>query len=714
MGLPASPAPPRVPSPPKAVERFFEFSLLGMLASGYFAVATSGYLDWPTAILTLGALCLRTLIAAGVLRVQISGRLMDSLALSFVAFYPIDYFYLSEAFLPATVHFIFFLLVCKVLTARSARDFTYLKILAALELLAAAILSTSLSFFLFLALFILFSIASLTSGEVRGSTQKQLTVVRGGLHAFPRRLGVLAVFLFTGILGMTAVLFFVLPRTARAAFEHLVPSRYHLPGFSNEVTLGQLGEIKQSSAPVMHVKREFREGLLDVRWRGAALTQFDGKRWFNLPGNDALIHVPGDTHNIILKPVRIARRGIQVVYHIQLSEIASDTLFYAGTLQSLSINPPVTNVVVSPTGSLRVVGVNTNGLKYAALSFLEDELSTPRIPPDPLPAAERDDLLLLPAKMDPRIFHLSVKIAEGAATDQDKARAIERYLRRNYGYTLQLLPASVEDPLANFLFIRKKGHCEYFASAMAVMLRAVGIPSRVVTGFTSGIFNPLTGWQVVRASDAHSWVEAWIPGRGWMTFDPTPPDPNAISSPFMTRISLFFDAAEQFWQDWIMSYDLDHQIMLASRVQQSGGGPRREWFERSLRWLVQAGRSGSRWSMPYALAAALLFMGLLGGGFGPILVRKWRGSMRVRRLKRGEGDASDATLLYQRMLALLERRGIQKPPWLTPAEFARFLPATPISPLVEDLTSAYVEFRFGGKRDAAPRMVQLLDQLEKM
>jgi hypothetical protein len=99
---------------------------------------------------------------------------------------------------------------------------------------------------------------------------------------------------------------------------------------------------------------------------------------------------------------------------------------------------------------------------------------------------------------------------------------------------------------------------------------------------------------------------------------------------------------------------------------------------------------------------------------GPGASRWLRGAIRVRRLKRGEGEASDATLLYQRMLALLERRGIQKPPWLTPYEFARVLPATELSPLVDDLTSAYVEFRFGGKRDAAPRMVQLLDQLEKM
>ncbi|MGA3204346.1 MAG: DUF3488 and transglutaminase-like domain-containing protein, partial [Bryobacteraceae bacterium] len=510
---------PAPSAPPKTVERFFEFSLLGMLASGYFAVATSGYLDWPTAGVTLAALSLRALMAAGVVSLRLPSRLADALALTFAGFYPLDYFYISGAFLPATVHFIFFLLVSKVLTARTTRDFTYLKLLATLELLAAAILSTSLSFFAFLALFILFAIASFSSGEVRVSTLKQRSVVRGGLRAFPRRLGVLAVFLFVGILTMTAALFFVLPRTARAALERFVPQRYHLPGFSNEVMLGQIGEIKQSSAPVMHIHKELGEGMLDVRWRGTALTEFDGKRWYNAPGGGEEIRIPPDKHQVTMKFERPPRRGQWIVYTVQLSEMSFDTLFYAGMLQSININAPALNY--TPGGSLRVSRVSTSGLKYTAQSVMEEEWATPRVPPEPLRPMERDDLLLLPDRLDVRIFRLAREVIEGAASDNAKARAINEYLRANYGYTLHLLPATVPDPLANFLFERRKGHCEYFASAMAVMLRTVGIPSRVVTGFASGVFNPLTGWQVVRASDAHSWVEAWIPGRGWTTYDPT-------------------------------------------------------------------------------------------------------------------------------------------------------------------------------------------------
>jgi hypothetical protein len=99
---------------------------------------------------------------------------------------------------------------------------------------------------------------------------------------------------------------------------------------------------------------------------------------------------------------------------------------------------------------------------------------------------------------------------------------------------------------------------------------------------------------------------------------------------------------------------------------------------------------------------------------GPGLIRKLRGHMRVRRAQRGDAQPTDATLLYERMLRVLERRGLQKPPWVTPAEFARVLPASELAMLVEDLTGAYNEFRFGGRQDAAPRMVRLLRRIETL
>ncbi len=186
------------------------------------------------------------------------------------------------------MHLVCFLAVMKVLTAKTNRDYTYVKMIAVLELLAAAVLSARVSFFGYLALFVLFAIAAFASGEVRRSAQLRRRSCEAGCELFLVVWWPWLDFLFVGILMMTAGMFFVLPRTARAALDRFVPQRYHLPGFSNSVTLGEIGEIKQSSAPVMHVRSYQGEGLLQVRWRGTSLQDFDGRRWSNPPGGETL------------------------------------------------------------------------------------------------------------------------------------------------------------------------------------------------------------------------------------------------------------------------------------------------------------------------------------------------------------------------------------------------------------------------------------------
>ncbi|HEY4359643.1 MAG TPA: DUF3488 and transglutaminase-like domain-containing protein [Bryobacteraceae bacterium] len=701
---------------PTDVERFFQFSLLGMLASGYFAAVSTGYLDFPTQLMTLAALALHTARACGRLRFELSNRLVAVLTLAYLGFYPLDYEYVSGSFPPATVHLVFFLASVKLLTASTDRDYAHLKIMSALGLMAAAIFSFSPSFFAFLALFLLFTVASLASGEVRASaagragSEKERTV-RAESRAFGRRLGTTSAILFTGILIATAGLFFVLPRTARAAMSGLFSGRYHLPGFTNEIRLGELGEIKQSSHPVMHIRSDSGESLANVRWRGAELTLFDGQRWTALPEVEEDLIV--DRGQLILGRAPTYRRGREIAYQVQLEEIAADTLFFAGTPETISIN--LARVHKSRGGAYHVPRL-PNGIVYRAYSFLPDEAAPVNTPPPALDLSLRRAALELP-KLDPRIPELAQSLTADARTDEDIARTLEHRLRHDYGYTLDLLKTPVADPLAYFLFVRKKGHCEYFASAMAVMLRTLGIPSRVVAGFQSGVFNPMTASQIVRASDAHSWVEAWIAGKGWTTFDPTPADSRTVAPGLAGRVSLLLDAAGEFWQDWVLSYDLERQAALASRMQESSHNLRFPWMPGWLpTWMSGDGwpsKSISLWEL-FSGLATLAALAVLVVFYGPACARWWRDRQRVQRARRGEGDTSDATLLYQRMLAMLARRGFQKPPWLTPAEFARVLPASEVSLLVEELTSAYNAFRFGGERAAAPRMVQLLERLEAL
>ena len=160
-----------------------------------------------------------------------------------------------------------------------------------------------------------------------------------------------------------------------------------------------------------------------------------------------------------------------------------------------------------------------------------------------------------------------------------------------------------------------------------------------------------------------------------------------------------------------MSYDLDRQAALASRMQETSRRMRLPQMGDLTAGLKQAARA----VLVYAPALAILMgLALVGILFGPNAARWWRRRSHTQRLERGETERSDATILYQRLLDALEKRGVQKAPWLTPVEFARVLPASEISTLVDDATAAYNQIRFGGRRESAPRMMRVLEQIEKL
>jgi|SRR5579871_3031929 len=689
------------------VEKFFQLSLLGLLLSGYLAVAGSGFLDVPTLVVTAAALLIRALLIADLPSIRFSPVVVTAATLAYFGFYPIDYFYISKAFIPATIHLTFFVAVVKILTASTERDYLYLKIIAFLELLAACVLSSSINFFLFLILFLGLAVAVSASSEIRRSSRQHASITRTSPQGLALRLSGLVTFVSVAILCLTAGLFFFLPRTARAAFQHFVSPRYHLAGFSNEVTLGQIGEIQKEHTPVMHVRMDHPEDRgLALKWRGAALAEFDGRRWFNkFAGGRPLRPDPSGMLWLVGQEQR--REGERhISYAVQLNDVAADTLFFAGTPQFLRID---SLVVRYPAGNYRVRSPDVHGIAYQVYSRL-DPLNTDAVQGsvEPLTPKEQEMYLRLPA-VDARIPALTRNITAFERTPAEKARAIERYLKTHYIYTLDLPPSEPSDPLAFFLFDIRKGYCEYFASAMAVMLREADIPSRVVTGFQSGIYNPISGWQLIRASDAHSWVEAYLPFRGWTTFDPTPPDPNPAGISAWTRLGFYIDAADVFWQDWVINYNLDRQLQLAARMQDSGRSVRTGWLDNLTAFFKRMKETATALGVS-AFVGALLFV--LLRQFGPQLWAWWKARRRAIKVRRGEAQASDATLLYARVLKALKRRGIEKPGWLTPMEFAHVLTEPELSLLLEDLTVAYNDLRFGGRPEAAVRMMQLLVRLE--
>jgi transglutaminase-like putative cysteine protease len=702
MALPVAPA--RRPAE-RSLERFFQLALFGMLACGHSAIAGSGSLHPAVVVLTSAVLLLRFLLLAGWVRIRLRDNWITAVTLAYTGFYPLDYFYLSEDFLRATVHLVLFLASVKVLTAASERDNAYVLAIAFLELVAASMLSASPSFFVCLGLFLAFAVAALAAWEMRRSLAAPGAVARVSLLP-GRRLAALSALMTLGILAVTAALFFILPRTARAALRQLWPERLYLSAFSSEVRLGEIGEIKLQGTVLMHARIPGATGPLALKWRGAALGQFDGKRWFNASDPGEVIRVRNG-QVILADDDQRRRRGRRINYEVALRPFASDFLFIAGRPEAIRVDSPL--LIRTRSGSYRLGAPASDLVRYGVYSFLEEAAEEAPMSPALAPELRAAYLRLPP--LDARVRELALRLTQRYAAEFDKARAIERHLKTEYRYTLELPKSEPADPIAHFLFERRAGHCEYFASAMAVMLRAVGIPSRVATGFQSGVYNPLSGWYVIRASDAHSWVEAYLSGTGWTTFDPTPPDPAAAGSRGLwLRLALLADAAETFWNEWVLQYDLDRQLTLAARVEQSRRSLSQGWFRRLDRlW----DRAEAAWLKRHlAPAAAVLGLSsalwLLVPGAAARLRRRWR----VRRLLRGQVDASDATLLYSRALALLKRHGLDKPPAQTPAEFARSIRWPEIGSLVGELTGAYNRLRFGGLPEAGAELLARLERLE--
>jgi transglutaminase-like putative cysteine protease len=694
------------------VERFFQFSLLGFVASGFLAVVGSGFLDLPTTLLMAAALVIRAFYSAGLLYYRVPSRLVTFATIAYVAVYAMDDAWISRSFVPATVHLIFFLAIVKVLTATTTRDYFFLKLVAFLELLTACVLSSRLNFFLFLVVFLVLGVATFTSSEIRRSGQTGSAVVRAPVvRGFRRRLIVGNVLVSLGILLLTGGLFFVLPRTARAAFHSLASSRFHIPGFADSVTLGEIGEIKRSDSPVMHIRMDYAsDRRVPLKWRGAALSEFDGRRWYNVHGFEETLRPDRSGELRLVDSRRRNRFSRRISYSVHLNEIASNVLFFAGRPEFLRIDAPL--VLRSWSGNYRFIYRVPGAVAYEVVGAVDAVEGENENDPDTPLAFESRRLYLQLPQIDPRIATLTRSIAASHVDELSEARALERYLRTTYRYTLDLPATEPLDPLASFLFERRKGHCEYFASAMAVMLRSIGIPSRVVTGFGPGVYNPVSGWQIVRASDAHSWVEAYLAPHGWTTFDPTPPDPNPPAVSFWSRIGFYLDAAETFWQDWVLNYNLDRQAQLASRVGDTGERIRSSWFEnigRTLgKWKIAVVKFAEAYGVILVCSAVVV---ILVWRFGKD-VRSWFASRRrVKKVSRGEARASDATLLYSRMLKLLKNRGIEKPAWLTPLEFARVIPEQQLSLQVQDFTDAYNELRFGAGVEAAPRMMRIMERL---
>jgi hypothetical protein len=342
-----------------------------------------------------------------------------------------------------------------------------------------------------------------------------------------------------------------------------------------------------------------------------------------------------------------------------------------------------------------------------------------------------------PRKLDPRIIQLAREITHNAPTLYDKAKAIEDFLKNNFGYTLNLKIGS-EDPLAEFLFDVREGHCEYFATAMVILLRTIGIPARIVTGFQMGEYNDINHLLVVRESDAHSWVEVYFPNAdAWVEFDPTPSAGinDYSQGGILARLRQYMDAMEVFWLDYIVTLDRDEQASIISSIQQKLVALKdklivyydgaKQWTRKALAFIIEHDWSLRDW---LALGGALMLLitvavglfvmkhmkrwSLAPTGYGPwwhrwFILPRWKSRRRA-----GRDGRESAVMFYEQMLAIAARAGLVKSSEQTPLEFAA------VSELAEiaEITALYNRVRFGGAtldEYEARRVSTLLSELKR-
>jgi transglutaminase-like putative cysteine protease len=701
-------------------DRYFKLSSYGVIASGFVAIAATGRVDAFSLIVFGSALAASWFIDTASLKRRIPSWLLNSLALVYLPFFLIDYRMLSRSFVVSTIHLIFFVSAVKLLTRSTDGDFVYLYCVSFAQLLAASILTVDITFLASLLVFLFAAVGTLMLFEMRRTHARMQK--EGTLRPFvdpsasgDDGVGRLAGLPAWGLAGTTAAmtlmilvlavpLFLLLPRIALGVYNRPIGRSRMTSGFSDRVELGEIGTIKESDAVVMHVRLANPGAGIpgNLKWRGIALDRYDGRSWMRSRPARVRISARGGFYQL-----ENFIQGTQLLEQtFFLEALSTDVIFASHKVKAITSD--VGMLQQDAGGSLFTARHDFQKMRYGATSEITppDPDFIPALP-GPYPSFVRDTCLQLP-HLDERIAELAREVTREEEHPYRKAVALERYLRGNYGYSLELkgTPNS-SDPIAMFLFDVRKGHCEYFASSMTIMLRELGIPARLVNGFRAGEYNRMADAFVVRQYDAHSWVEAYFEPYGWIEFDPTPADPIHVRSEIARMFNTFLDAVGLWWWEEVVNYDRykQYRAIEAARTAISR-------FQRVLRDAVSTAYERLRvaWDRPVARNLSRRTVVVISGlsvllAFLVYLRFSRNGSAFLRlqrsfyRLSRSPKPHRVITIYYKEALGLLDSHGMTRGSDLTPLEFAHSLRLHAVGPSLGDLTRLYNRVRFGSSAD---------------
>jgi transglutaminase-like putative cysteine protease len=468
----------------------------------------------------------------------------------------------------------------------------------------------------------------------------------------------------TVVLAMSALVFVAFPRVSRGWAGRGELPVVSVAGFSETVSIGEFGSQIYAN-PQIVLRVEFPDGqpadVQQLYWRGRTYDRFDGTRWsrsYPMPPSSA----PASWYRERWQPPMFRQ-------HIYAAPLESKVLF--------AVHP-----VLRIDADRRMQALFDNAGDYvywgaAAPDYTAWSMSAPPSPDD-LRGAEggflpgRNRYLQLPQLSD-AVRALADSLTAGAETRYDQVMAIQRHLR-SFTYTLELPRTAAQARLEYFLFQRRAGHCEYFSTAMVVLLRTLGIQSREVNGFRGGEWSQFGDYLAVTQNQAHSWVEVWFPNHGWVTFDPTPggagSTTEAIAWYWPGRF--LFDALQHRWNKWVLDYNVEIQGSFLDRL--------RRWSEDGL---VRPATPGQKpdW-MWWGLATLVLALGGAAWGFA----------------RRGAAHPYE-TRQYLRLVEICRRAGVVGRDAVAPLELVEALErrAHPAAVPARRVVELYLRSRFGAE-----------------
>lgn len=634
--------------------------------------------------------------------------------------------------LALAMEFAAMLSISRLFNRRTAADHQQIAVLAFMHLIAATVLTTDLGY---AALFVAFVIATpwmLAMTHLRVEIESHYPLQREQSHGVdarrvldskrivgPRFLAWTAL-LSLPLFVITLGLFLLFPRVGLGLVGLGNARGQQVAGFGNDIELGGFGVIRDDPTVVVRVtpSRDLNplERDLYLRLRGTAFDRYDGRRWTRSTEAPQPFNSMSDYYGLKRDPVP----GQDLELKIVLDRLEEPVLFMpAGTvgfripLRGVRRQRARHHVTRGHGLDIRYQSNEELGIVYTAVVGTRPQDRD-------VPVAE--DVSLTRYLQMPQghgnVIELAQRITSGADNRLQAAQRLMSYLREEGRFRYSLEQPEVPEgktPLEVFLFDAKYGHCEYYATALAIMLRSIRIPARNVTGFVGGKYNSYGRYYALRQGDAHSWVEALIPGRGWVTFDPTPPAHAVMGPPntVWTGMQEMLDAVRTYWMTRVIGYDLRTQVTFLKNM--------RSWFKTGLDFggkktttkdTPDAETRGGGDTLP-GVQYVLLLLALLAVGWA-----LWKVRGRSERGPALSQDARRAKHLYEHLERVLARQGHGRPPATTPQAHAQQLKDRdyPAARTVERVTEAYLASRFGGAplpTDEEKRLRREVDELKR-